>query len=181
MGQIETIHPFVDGNGRLGRLLITFLLCAQGFLEEPTLYLSLYFKAHRRLYYDLLQQVREQGDWETWLEFFLAGVAETSTQAADAAQEIMKVFDDDRCRIEHLGRPAASALRVHQLMQQKPIIAIRDAAQRLGVSAPTVSKSIQHMERLGIVREITGKQRCRLFVYDAYLGILSRGTEPLPR
>ena len=179
--QFETIHPFLDGNGRLGRLLITFLLCAQGILQQPTLYLSLYFKTHRRLYYDLLQQVREQGDWETWLEFFLEGIAETSTQAADAAQEIMKVFDDDRHRIEDLGRPAASALRVHQFIQQKPIIAIPDAAQRLGISAPTVSKSIQHMERLGIVSEITGRQRRRLFVYNAYLGILSRGTEPLPR
>ena len=179
--QFETIHPFLDGNGRLGRLLITFLLCAQGILQQPILYLSLYFKTHRRLYYDLLQQVREQGDWETWLEFFLEGIVETSTQAADAAQEIMKVFDDDRRRIEDLGRPAASALRVHQLIQQKPIIAIPDAAQRLGISAPTVSKSIQHMERLGIVSEITGRQRRRLFVYNAYLGILSRGTEPLPR
>ena len=179
--QFETIHPFLDGNGRLGRLLVTFFLCAQGILKEPILYLSLYFKTHRRRYYDLLQQVRERGDWETWLEFFLEGVVETSMQAADAAREILNVFDDDRCRIEGLGRPAASALRVHQLLQQKPIIAIPDAAQRLGISAPTVSKSVQHMERLGILREITGKQRGRLFVYDEYLGILSRGTEPLPR
>jgi len=177
--QFETIHPFLDGNGRLGRLLITCLLCAQGILKEPILYLSLYFKTHPRQYYDLLQQVRERGDWETWLEFFLEGVAETSMQAADAAREILNVFDDDRRRIEGLGRPAASALRVHQLLQQKPIIAIPDAAQRLGISAPTVSKSVQHMERLGILREITGKQRGRLFVYDEYLGILSRGTEPL--
>ena len=102
-------------------------------------------------------------------------------QAADAAREILNVFDDDRRRIESLGRPAASALRVHQLLQQKPIIAIPDAAQRLGISAPTVSKSVQHMERLGILREITGKQCGRPFVYDEYLGILSRGTEPLPR
>jgi len=177
--QFETIHPFLDGNGRLGRLLITCLLCAQGILKEPILYLSLYFKTHHRQYYDLLQQVRERGDWETWLEFFLEGVAETSMQAADAAREILNVFDDDRRRIEGLGRPAASALRVHQLLQQKPIIAIPDAAQRLGISAPTVSKSIQHMVRLGILREITGKQRGRLFVYDECLGILSRGTEPL--
>ncbi len=179
--QFETIHPFLDGNGRLGRLLVTFLLCAQGILKEPILYLSLYFKTHRRQYYDLLQQVRERGDWETWLEFFLDGVAETSMQAADAAREILNVFDDDRRRIEGLGRPAASALRVHQLLQQKPIIAIPDAAQRLGISSPTVSKSVQHLERLGILSEITGKQRGRLFVYDEYLGILSRGTESLPR
>ena len=179
--QFETIHPFLDGNGRLGRLLITFLLCAQGILKEPILYLSLYFKTHRRHYYNLLQQVRERGDWEAWLEFFLEGVAETSVQAADAAREILNLFENDRRRIEGLGRPAASALRVHQLLQQKPIIAIPDTAHRLGISAPTVSKSIQHLEQLSLLREITGKQRGRLFVYHAYLGILNRGTEPLPR
>ncbi len=179
--QFETIHPFLDGNGRLGRLLITFLLCAQGILKEPILYLSLYFKTHRRHYYDLLQQVRERGDWEAWLAFFLEGVAETSVQAADAAREILNLFDADRDRIEGLGRPAASALRVHQLLQQKPIIAIPDAAQRLGISAPTIAKSVHHLERLGILREITGRQRRRLFAYDGYLQILNRGTEPLSR
>lgn len=179
--QFETIHPFLNGNGRLGRLLITFLLCAQGILKEPILYLSLYFKTHRRHYYDLLQQVRERGDWEAWLAFFLEGVAETSVQAADAAREILNLFDADRDRIEGLGRPAASALRVHQLLQQKPIIAIPDAAQRLGISAPTIAKSVHHLERLGILREITGRQRRRLFAYDGYLQILNRGTEPLSR
>lgn len=179
--QFETIHPFLDGNGRLGRLLITFLLCAQGILKEPILYLSLYFKTHRRHYYDLLQQVRERGDWEAWLAFFMEGIAETSVQAADAAREILNLFDADRDRIEGLGRPAASALRVHQLLQQKPIIAIPDAAQRLGISAPTIAKSVHHLERLGILREITGRQRRRLFAYDGYLQILNRGTEPLSR
>ena len=177
--QFETIHPFLDGNGRLGRLLITFLLCTQGILKEPILYLSLYFKTHRRHYYDMLQQVREQGDWETWLEFFLEGITETSLQAAEAAREILNLFETDRKRIETLGRPAASALRVHQLLQQKPIVAIPDAAQRLGISAPTIAKSIQHMVDLGLVREITGRQRGRMFVYGDYLSILSRGTEPL--
>ncbi len=177
--QFETIHPFLDGNGRLGRLLITFLLCTQGILKEPILYLSLYFKTHRRQYYDLLQGVRERGDWETWLEFFLDGITETSLQAAEAAREILSLFEADRQRIESLGRPAASALRVHQLLQQKPIVGIPDAAQKLGISAPTIAKSIQHLEKLGIVREITGKQRGRMFVYSDYLSILSRGTEPL--
>jgi Fic family protein len=177
--QFETIHPFLDGNGRVGRLLITLLLCAQGILKEPILYLSLYFKAHRRHYYELLQQVRERGAWEAWIEFFLDGITETSLQAAEAAREILGLFEADRDRIEGLGRPAASALRVHQLLQQKPIVGIPDAAQRLGLSAPTIAKSIQHLEVLGIVREITGKQRGRLFVYDGYLDILNRGTEPL--
>lgn len=177
--QFETIHPFLDGNGRLGRLLITFLLCTQGILKEPILYLSLYFKAHRRQYYDLLQGVRERGDWETWIEFFLDGITETSLQAAEAAREILSLFEADRKRIDSLGRPAASALRVHQLLQQKPIVGIPDAAQKLGISAPTIAKSIQHLEELGIIREITGKQRGRMFVYSDYLSILSRGTEPL--
>lgn len=177
--QFETIHPFLDGNGRLGRLLITFILCAQGILKEPILYLSLYFKSHRSRYYELLQGVRERGDWEAWLEFFLDGITETSLQAADAAREIVNLFETDRIHIERLGRPAASALRVHQLLQQKPIINIPDSAKKLGISVPTITKSVQHLEDLGIVREITGKQRGRVFAYSGYLEILSRGTEPL--
>lgn len=177
--QFETIHPFLDGNGRLGRLLITFLLCTHGILKEPILYLSLYFKSHRQQYYDLLQRVRDQGDWETWLEFFLDGITETSLQAADAAREILRLFEADRHRIEELGRPASSALRVHQMLQQKPLIGINEAADKLKMSQPTVAKSIQHLEVLGIVRETTGRQRGRRFVYDGYLNILNRGTEPL--
>ena len=177
--QFETIHPFLDGNGRLGRLLITFLLCTHGILKEPILYLSLYFKSHRQQYYDLLQRVRDQGDWETWLEFFLDGITETSLQAADAAREILRLFEADRHRIEELGRPAASALRVHQILQQKPLIGINEAAEKLKMSQPTVAKSIQHLEELGIVRETTGRQRGRRFVYGEYLKILNRGTEPL--
>lgn len=177
--QFETIHPFLNGNGRLGRLLITFLLCTHGILKEPILYLSLYFKSHRQQYYDLLQRVRDQGDWETWLEFFLDGITETSLQAADAAREILRLFEADRHRIEELGRPAASALRVHQILQQKPLIGINEAAEKLKMSQPTVAKSIQHLEELGIVRETTGRQRGRRFVYGEYLKILNRGTEPL--
>jgi Fic family protein len=177
--QFETIHPFLDGNGRLGRLLITFLLCTHGILKEPILYLSLYFKSHRQQYYDLLQRVRDYGDWETWLEFFLDGITETSLQAADAAREILRLFEADRHRIEELGRPAASALRVHQMLQQKPLIGINEATVKLKMSQPTVAKSIQHLEALGIVRETTGRQRGRRFVYNEYLNILNRGTEPL--
>ena len=177
--QFETIHPFLDGNGRLGRLLITLLLCDKGILKEPILYLSLYFKTHRRYYYDLLQRVREDGDWEAWIEFFLDGITETSLQAADAAKQILSQFEEDRAKIESLGRPATSALRVHQLLQQKPIIAIPDAARETGMSAPTVAKSIQHLRDLGLLREITGKQRGRMFAYSDYLGILSQGTEPI--
>lgn len=177
--QFETIHPFLDGNGRLGRLLITFMLCAEGILREPILYLSLFFKSNRRQYYDLLQRVREQGGWESWLEFFLTGVRDTSEQAAQTAKQILNLFEKDRARIEQLGRPAASALRVHQHMQSKPIISVPAAAQELSLTAPTVRKSIGHLVELGIAREITGKQRGRLFVYNGYLNILNQGTEPL--
>jgi Fic family protein len=177
--QFESIHPFLDGNGRLGRLLITFLLCAENVLKEPILYLSLFFKSNRQQYYDLLQRVREQGDWEAWLEFFLTGIKETSEQAADTAKQILNLFEKDRMRVEQLGRPAASALRVHQHLQSKPIISVPAAAKELNLTAPTIRKSVGHLVDIGIVRETTGKQRDRLFVYDGYLDILNQGTEPL--
>jgi len=177
--QFESIHPFLDGNGRLGRLLITFLLCMEGALKEPILYLSLYFKKHRQYYYELLQRVREKGDWEAWLEFFLEGVEETSNQAADTAKQILELFKTDQQKIEGLGRPATSALRVHQHLQSKPILSVPAAVNALNLSAPTVRKSINHLIDLGIVRETTGKQRNRLFVYSGYLDILNQGTEPL--
>jgi len=179
--QFESIHPFLDGNGRLGRLLITFLLCMEGALKEPILYLSLYFKTHRQYYYELLQRVREKEDWEAWLEFFLEGVKETSDQAADTAKQILELFETDRQKVESLGRPATSALRVHQYLQAKPILSVPTAVNALKISAPTVRKSINHLIDLGIVRETTGKQRDRLFVYSGYLDILNQGTEPLIR
>jgi Fic family protein len=177
--QFETIHPFLDGNGRLGRLLITFLLCAAGALKEPTLYLSLFFKSHRQTYYDLLTRVRETGDWEAWLEFFLDGVRETSEQAVGAARRILALLDSDRQKIEALGRPAASVLRVFQQAQTNPILSIASAASKAGISFPTASQAVAHLQALGILREITRKRRHRLFVYDAYLAILNEGTEPL--
>ena len=179
--QFETIHPFLDGNGRLGRLLITFLLCAGGVMKEPILYLSLYFKAHRQKYYDLLMQVRQNGDWEAWMEFFLTGVKETAQQAVDAARRILELLDADRKKIEALGRPAASVLRVFQHAQRNPIFSIQGAAQKLGISFPTVTSAVKHMQKLGILREVTGRRRRRMFVYEEYLGILNEGTEPLPQ
>lgn len=175
--QFETIHPFLDGNGRLGRLLITFLLCAAGAIREPILYLSLYFKTNRARYYELLDRVRTQGDWETWIEFFLTGVRETAQQAADTSREILALIEGDRHKIEALGRPASSVLRVHQHLQRKPIITIPATAEQLSLSAPTVTKALQHLVKLGLVRETTGKQRHRLFTYHRYLDILNRGTE----
>jgi Fic family protein len=180
--QFETIHPFLDGNGRLGRLLITFLLCAAGALREPILYLSLYFKTNRARYYELLDRVRTHGDWETWLKFFLTGVNETAAQAADTSRQILALIEEDRRKIEALGRPASSVLRVHQYLQRKPIITIPPTAEHLSLSPPTVAKALHHMVKLGLVRETTGKQRHRLFTYYRYLDILNHGTErPKPR
>ncbi len=177
--QFETIHPFLDGNGRVGRLLITLLLCAEGALAEPLLYLSLYFKTHRSDYYDLLQRVRTEGAWEAWLHFFLTGVAETTEQATGAAQRILRLFDQDRAQIEKLGRTAASALTVYHVLQQKIILSIPGAAKRSKLSQPAVTKALRNLGELGIVRESTGRRRNRLFVYTDYLEILEEGAEPI--
>jgi Fic family protein len=175
--QFETIHPFLDGNGRLGRLLITFLLCAAGALHEPILYLSLFFKTNRQAYYELLDRVRVSGDWETWLDFFLTGVKTTADQAVNAARRIVALLEADRRKIESLGRPATSVLRVFQHAQTNPILSIGGTAKKTGVSFPTVASAVEHMQRLGLLREITGKRRKRLYVYDPYLAILNEGTE----
>ena len=178
--QFETIHPFLDGNGRVGRLLITFLLCAEGVLSEPVLYLSLYFKAHREEYYGLLQRVRTEGAWTEWLRFFLEGVQATSKQAVDTARDVLALFDRDRKRIDE-GRAAGSTLRVHEVLQRRPLVTIGEAAARVGVTWPTVASALERMEALGIVREITGKERGRVYLYTDYMSILDQGTEPLAR
>ncbi|MBI3951193.1 MAG: Fic family protein [Acidobacteria bacterium] len=177
--QFETIHPFLDGNGRLGRLLITFLLCAESVLSEPMLYLSLYFKQHREEYYDLLQLVRTEGDWEEWLRFFFTGVVETAEQATQTSRDLLKLFETDRQRIQSIGRAASSALRVHHFLQAHPIVSIPKLATALGLTVPTVTASITHLQKLGIIRELTGYRRNRLFAYEPYIKILSEGTEPL--
>jgi Fic family protein len=177
--QFETIHPFLDGNGRLGRLLITLLLCSEGVLSEPILYLSLYFKTHRQEYYALLQRVRETGDWESWLNFFLSGVQDSAMQATDAARETLGLLQRDRAKIAEIGRGAGSALQTHQYLEKKPLAVIPEMVKALALTTPTVTAALQNLENLGIVREVTGKQRGRVFVYDAYLKILERGMEPL--
>lgn len=176
--QFETIHPFLDGNGRLGRMLITLLLCHDKVLQEPSLYLSLYFKIHRADYYDHLQRVRTEGDWEGWLRFFLIGVTQTATEATDAAQKLWNLFDEDRRRIQQQGKISATALRVYDLLQQRPIISITAACKALELTHPAVNKSLRKLEEMGIVREITGRQRNRLYLYEAYMAILSEGLEP---
>ncbi|CAH2030075.1 Fic family protein [Trichlorobacter ammonificans] len=177
--QFETIHPFLDGNGRLGRLLITLLLCDQGALSQPLLYLSLYFKANRDRYYDLLQAVRQEGGWETWLEFFLEGVLETSGQAVATARRLQELFNSDRQRVAALGRASGSVLRLHEYLQNKPIITIQKAADAIGLTRPTIATALKLLADLHIVRELTGKERHRLFVYDEYITILNEGATPI--
>jgi Fic family protein len=179
--QFETIHPFLDGNGRLGRLLITLLLCSKGALREPLLYLSLYFKSNRDRYYELLQRVRTHGAWEEWLAFFLEGTEITARSAADAAKQILTLFAKDRDRIQTIGRAASSALRVHEYLQKKPLVSIGAVSEELKLSIPTVTVALDHLVRLGIAKEVTGKRRARVFGYSRYLKILSEGTEPLKR
>ncbi len=177
--QFETIHPFLDGNGRLGRLLITFLFCAEGTLREPLLYLSLYFKQHRQQYYDLLQAVRLNGDWEAWLRFFLKGVEETANQAAQTARSLMQLAAADEKRIQAIGKAAGSALRVHRLLQTQPIISVATASKELSLSPPTTTAALGHLQKLGIVNETTGRNYGRLYAYAEYLKILNEGTEPM--
>ncbi len=179
--QFETIHPFLDGNGRLGRLLVTLYLCERQVLSVPLLYLSLYLKVNRQEYYDLLQTVRTKGLWEDWLKFFLDGVTETADNAVRTARAVLQLFERDRAAIQTLGRAASAAFRVHDLMTRKPIVSVKSASQSLGLSAPTISQAIGHLVRLGLVHEATGRQRGRAFVYSKYLTLLSEGTDPLPR
>jgi len=177
--QFETIHPFLDGNGRLGRLLITCILCSENLLREPLLYLSLYLKANRQSYYDHLQSVRETGDWEGWLKFFLTGVTHTAQQATEAAQAIIALFKKDRLRIEEAGKSTAATLTIHAYMQKYPISNSTRIKNGCKLSLPTVLRSLAVLENLGIVKEITGKERHKVFVYSEYLDILSAGTEPI--
>lgn len=178
--QFETIHPFLDGNGRVGRLLVTLYLCANGVLRTPLLYLSLFLKAHRSDYYRLLQEVREHGNWEAWLDFFLTGVAETANQAFDAATRIVDLFKQDRDRITAESDRAGSALRIHDLFQQNPFLTATHIVRQTGLSMPTVNAALTDLERCGIVEEVTGRKRGRVFGYRRYLAILNEGTDPLP-
>lgn len=177
--QFETVHPFLDGNGRVGRLLITLLLCHAGILAEPLLYLSLYFKQNRDRYYAHLDQVRRQGDWEAWIDFFLEGVRTTATGAVATAQRLVELFNTDDLKIQKGGRAAGSALRVHTALRERPILSLPDICRRTGLSFPAATNGMALLAKSHIVRELTGMQRNRLFVYDRYLQILSEGTEPL--
>lgn len=177
--QFETIHPFLDGNGRIGRLLIALVLHQESVLRQPLLYLSLYFKQHRDEYYRLLDATREDGDWEGWLDFFLEGVLTTANGAVDTAHRLLDRFREDQARVEGLGRAAANALRVFHALGTRPLASINDLAERSGVAYATASRAVEALEELGILREITGRRRDRVFAYTRYIDVLNEGAEPL--
>ncbi|NTU50509.1 MAG: Fic family protein, partial [Desulfobulbaceae bacterium] len=177
--QFETIHPFLDGNGRVGRLLIALMLHDAGILSEPLLYLSLYFKQHREEYYRLLDSVRMDGDWEAWIDFFLEGVEQTSGNAVETAKRLVLLFNDDSIRVQKLGRNASTTLRVYNALCKRPALTINEAKRLTDLSFPSINKAMDALVEIGIVRELTGGKRNRIFAYQQYLSILSEGTEAL--
>lgn len=175
--QFETIYPFLDGNGRIGRLLIVLQLVADGVLREPMLYPSLYFKRHRALDYELLTGVRLHGDWERWLDFFAEGIEASATQALATANGLLALVNANRDRIARLGRAAPSALAIHQALQRQPISTATSLVKATGLTAATVNKSLAHLETLGVVGELTNRQRGRVFSYGKYIKELAAELE----
>ncbi|HEX5009326.1 MAG TPA: Fic family protein [Planctomycetota bacterium] len=176
--QFETIHPFLDGNGRVGRLLITFLLCERKVLGKPVLYLSHWFKGHRQEYYDRLQAVRDAGDFEGWLEFFLRGVAEVGMQASDTARRILALREAHRSLItDKMGRGAGNGQRVLEHLYERPILGVKEVQSLLGTTFAGANQIVNNLRTLGIVKEITGQARHRRFRYDAYVQLFHEGTE----
>ncbi len=175
--QFETIHPFLDGNGRMGRLLIPFVLHHEKVLSQPLLYLSLYFKEHRDEYYGLLDEVRTRGDWEAWVDFFLRGVELTATDAVETARRLVTVFEEDENLIRaKAGRSASSVIRAFRVLGRYPLACVKRVCEGSGLSFPSASRAMKVLERLGIVREITGRRRNRIYAYGRYLDILAKGT-----
>ena len=170
--QFETIHPFLDGNGRMGRLLIVLQLVADGVLREPLLYPSLFFKSHRSVYYERLNGVRLQGDWEAWLDFFAEGIQVSAAQAVDTAHALLALVNADRDRIASLGRAAVSALAVHQALQKQPLATSAALVKATKLTPATVNKSLEHLVGLKMVREITKRKRGRVFAYRRYISLL---------
>ena len=175
--QFETIHPFLDGNRRLGRLLITLLLCSSGVLKEPMLYLSLYFKSHREQYYQLLNDVRLTGNWEAWIDFFADAVIETATQAVNTAKKLLALAEEDGQRIADMKRISGSAHLVHKSMLEHPMASPNRVQQKTRLSPATVNTCLRELEKVGILKEITGKKRNRIYSYVAYIDIMNQGIE----
>jgi Fic family protein len=177
--QFETIHPFLDGNGRVGRLLITLLLCHSGMLQRPLLYLSYYFKAHRNEYYDRLNAIRANGAWEEWLRFFLRGVAVVAQQAAETAEKILKLRDTHvRTIHDAYPRASANAIKLLDCLFEQPYVTTALTTARLGISTPTANVLLTRFVDAGLLKEVTGKSYGRVYRYDPYVALLREGTEP---
>lgn len=174
--QFETIHPFLYGNGRVGRLLIPFIMISEGAISQPVLYLSLYFKKHQSAYYEALQGVRTHGDWETWITFYLEGVEEVSTQAAGMANKLVAMFEKHRNEIKRLGRAAGTALALHDAFKKRCFLSIPSAQKILGSTFPATNDAMNNLVKLGFVKEITGRKRNRVFSYEPYLKALQEGS-----
>ena len=174
--QFETIHPFLDGNGRLGRLLITLFLCARGLLKSPFLYLSLFFKKNRSLYYEYLNNVRYQGDWESWIKFFLEGIIETSNDARETIMQIQKLFALDEEKIEALGKAKTSTKTVFAQFEQKPILTVAEIESKIKLSRPTIISSVNRLIGLGILINTSEKKWGQTYAYSCLLY-----TSPSPR
>ena len=178
--QFETIHPFLDGNGRIGRLLIVLQLVEAGLLREPLLYPSLFFKAHRSLYYELLNDVRLRGDWERWLDFFAEAVAVSAAQAVQTAQALLALVAADRAQLAKLGRAAPSAWALHDALQRQPVATAASLGAATGLSPATVNKTLVHMQGLGVAQELTARLRGRVFAYGNYVELLNAELAPEP-
>ena len=177
--QFETIHPFLDGNGRIGRLLISLMLVVDGTLTHPFFYISLYFKRNRGDYYDALQRVRTKGDWEGWLRFFLIGAEAVANEATATAEALFDLFAADRAKVEKLGRASPSALRVYDFLRNKIIVSPTRVSDALGLTWPTVQAAMERLVVLGIAKEVTGKKRDRIYAYERQLRVLDEGTGAL--
>jgi Fic family protein len=177
--QFETIHPFLDGNGRVGRLLVALMLHNDNVLRQPVLFLSLFLKQHRDEYYRLLDLVRREGDWEAWLSFFLEGIESAAESAVDTVNRLLALFNADEARLRDSDRVRASAIRALAELRKLPVATVTEIATRIGVTFPTAGGALEALQALGIVKEITGRRRDRIFAYQAYLDILSEGSEPL--
>ena len=175
--QFETLHPFLDGNGRVGRLLIALILVAQGILQQPLLYISLYFKIHRETYYQLLNTVRHKGDWESWLGFFAEAIEYSADSAVDTAKQLMVKTEQDANLLNEQGRAVGSLRKLHQALQQRPIANAAWLRQRTEMAPATIQTALQKLEKLGLIEELTGKQRDRVYAYKNYIEILNQGNE----
>jgi Fic family protein len=177
--QFETIHPFLDGNGRVGRLLIILMLIQEGLINAPVVYLSLFFKEHRQLYYDHLQAIRLKGDWESWCLFFLDGIITSGQAAEHEITRITALIKQDTEKIETLGRARINAHKVFDHLLHHPLTTIASISKATGLSVPAATNNIQHLQNIGVLRETTGQGKNRIYEYEAYMRILGKDMDPI--